>query len=110
MLKIKNSYADVFLISNIEMRDLNKKFRGKNKPTNVLAFPSPGSFPKVANKNWLGEIYLNPKYIRDHKENLEFMVIHGLLHLLGFDHVKYSDRIEMEKLEKRLLSKLISKR
>lgn len=102
-LGVKNSYAEVFLVSNKEIQSLNKKFRGKNKPTNVLSFPVPRKFPIPGKKKFLGEIYLSPKYIEEHNEDLEFMLIHGLLHLLGFNHIKKSDRIEMEKEEKRLM-------
>lgn len=103
-LKIKDSYADVFLVSNAEIKKLNKKFRGKNKPTNVLSFPFAKNFPEpTKGKKFLGEIYLSPKYIKDHGENIEFMLVHGLLHLLGFNHIKKSDRIKMERQEKRLM-------
>lgn len=102
-LGVEDSYAEVFLVSNNEIQGLNKKFRGKDKPTNVLSFPVPDKFPIPGNKKFLGEIYLSPKYIEEHNENVEFMLIHGLLHLLGFNHIKKSDRIEMEKEEKRLM-------
>ena len=102
-LKIKKGYTDIHLVPEKEIQRLNKTFRGKDKPTNVLSFQYPSFFPQPKKgKKFLGEIYLCPKYIRDHKENIEFMTIHGLLHLLGFDHVKYSDRMRMERLEKRL--------
>ena len=105
-LGIKNAYADVFLVSNEEIHKLNLKYRGKDKPTNVLSFPQPDNFPTPSKKKFLGEIYLSPKYIEGHNENLEFMLIHGLLHLLGFNHIKKSDRIKMEKEEARLLKLL----
>lgn len=105
-LKVKNSYADVYLVSNKEIQKLNYKYRRKDKPTNVLSFPNPKVFPDIGKQKFLGEIYLSPKYIQDHNESLEFMLIHGLLHLLGFNHIKKGDRIRMEKKEKELLKLL----
>ena len=102
----RNSYAAIFLVSNKKIQSLNKKFRKKDKPTNVLAFPFAKGFPEPKKgKKFLGEIYLSPEYIRDHKENIEFMAIHGLLHLLGFNHIKKSDRIKMQSLEKKLMAR-----
>lgn len=109
LLKVKNSYADVFLVSNSEIRELNRKFRKKDKPTNVLAFPDPASFPAVQKHRRLGEIYLSSQYIEAHNEDLIFMLVHGVLHLLGFNHIKKNDRIEMEMREKKLMQALQQK-
>ncbi len=74
-------------------------------PKNVLAFPADTAFPRpdLSHPN-LGEIHLNPTYISEHGEDFEFMLVHGFLHLLGYDHMKKSDRIVMEKEERRLLN------
>jgi rRNA maturation RNase YbeY len=73
-------------------------------PKNVLAFPAENSFPRPDLKQPpLGEIYLNPKYITEHDEDFEYMLIHGFLHLLGYDHIKKSDRMVMEPEEQNLL-------
>ncbi len=110
LMKVKNSDLAIFLVTEAEIRRLNREFRSKDKSTNVLAFPYAADFPSPESKGkFLGEIYLSDSYIRKHGEDIRFMLVHGILHLLGFDHVKLSDRIEMEKLEKKLLSKLISK-
>jgi len=101
-----NTVTDIFLI--------NSRFMKKN----VLAYPAPERFPYPDLKGkYLGEIYLNPGYIRREKleignwklefsAKLIYMFIHGLLHLLGYDHEKKSDRMEMEKKEAELLSKI----
>lgn len=76
---------------------------------NVLSFPAPKGFPRPDVKKGskaLGEIYLNPEYIEKNGENLVFMLIHGFLHLLGYDHKRKNDRIIMEKKEQQLLKKL----
>lgn len=99
----KDGEVEVYLVSNEEMRKLNRAARGKNKATNVLAFETPSSFPHPnTSRKPLGEVYLAPDYIEKKKENLEFLAIHGLLHLLGYDHMKKRDRIEMQKKERAL--------
>lgn len=91
----------------IELYLVGNKFMAKN----VLAFSAPKKFPRpdLRGKKWLGEIYLNPKYIERHasrvkRQELIYMLIHGFLHLLGYDHKKESDRIKMEKKEQHLLA------
>lgn len=94
-LKQERSYLEVYLVG--------KEFMYKN----VLAFPAPKGFPRPDTKGKpLGEIYLNPQYIKENGENLTYMFIHGFLHLLGYDHKKENDRIRMEKREAQLLKKL----
>ena len=92
--------VEVFLVGDKKMRAINQKHRGKSSSTNVLAFEAPGDFPS-ANKKLLelGEIYLSPTYIKKHDEDINYMLLHGILHLLGFNHENKSDRIKMEKVE-----------
>ncbi|MCR4275364.1 MAG: rRNA maturation RNase YbeY [Candidatus Wolfebacteria bacterium] len=118
ILKIKNSAIDIFLIGDSQIRSINKKFRGKNKPTNILSFVEPKKFPhpelksvKGSVKNFIGEIYLNIDTVNDFtglKEHLKLdnLLAHGLLHLLGYIHNTKNDRMKMEKKEKWLIGKL----
>lgn len=71
---------------------------------NVLSYEAPEHFPRpdVPGKA-LGEIYLNPKYISEHGEDVDLMLAHGFLHLLGYDHKTERDRMKMEKKEDDLL-------
>jgi probable rRNA maturation factor len=97
------------------VRDLNRDYRDKDKPTNVLSFPSgfddiKGDFPAVhvgdvvlARGVVLGEAKDQKKEITDHTSHL---VIHGLLHLLGFDHEEDEAATEMEALEIKILDRL----
>ncbi len=104
-LKKGKAGVDVYLVSDKVMKALNRKFRGKNRPTDVLSFPEPKKFPHPETKEkYLGEIYLALAYIRRTGGNPEALLIHGLLHLLGYTHKKRSDRIRMEKLEQKLYS------
>ncbi len=107
ILKVSGT-PEIFFVSSREMRSLKRKYLGKDEDTNVLAFPYPAIFPQVQREKQLGEIYLSPSYIKRHKESIEYMLIHGLLHLLGFNHEVKNDRMQMEKLESRLMDSLNS--
>lgn len=103
LLKKNNCCLDLFLITSPKMKFLNKKFRNKNKITNILTFVEPKNFPHPETKlKYLGEIYLNLSYIP--LEDLNRLIAHGLLHLFGFQHAKKSDRINMETKENFLIS------
>jgi len=104
----------VLLADDKVLKALNKQWRGKNKPTNVLSFPAaPAALPKGAMK-MLGDIALSydtlakeaksaGKTIADHMVHL---VVHGLLHLAGNDHEDEAEAEAMEKKEIRILAKL----
>lgn len=101
----KKGSIEIYLISDERMKRLNKQFRGKNKPTNVLSFPKPKGFPGKE----LGEVYLDPVYIQKQNDDLALMLTHGVLHILGYDHKEKDDRISMQKKEAELLKKLKTK-
>lgn len=99
----KDSELEVYLVGNGEMKKINRISRRKNKVANVLAFETPASFPHPqSRKRFLGEIYLAPDYILKKEEDISYLALHGLLHLLGYDHIKNRDRIKMEKKERAL--------
>lgn len=90
---------------------LNHRWRGKDTPTNVLSFPTPG--PAEA-KPLLGDIVIafetvareareQDKPFRDH---IRHMIVHGFLHLLGYDHDMREEAEEMEALERRIAAAL----
>ena len=95
-----------------EMRDLNRRYRGKDRPTNVLSFPA--DLPDVVNLPLLGDIAICAPVVR--REALEqgkplaahwdHMLIHGVLHLLGFDHESDAEAAVMEALETQALQQL----
>ncbi len=93
-LNVGDARLDVILVDN--------SFMNKN----VLSFPAPKNFPGGKGGRFLGEVYLNPGYIKKEGEKLEYMLIHGLLHILGYDHHRKSDIIRMEKMERKLLHQL----
>ncbi|MEJ0027820.1 MAG: rRNA maturation RNase YbeY [Rhizomicrobium sp.] len=99
----------VLLSDDAQLKALNRDFRGQNKPTNVL------SFPAAANgDNYLGDVALAYDVTRDEAraadkrlvDHATHLVVHGVLHLLGFDHTTERQAQEMEPLETRILAEL----
>ena len=113
--KPKNNKMELSLktVSSDEIKKLNKQYRGKDKKTNVLSFPSKSKdsiYWPESTRYHLGDIVICPEIIeleakRQKKEiNSHWchIVIHGFLHLFGFDHVSDSGAKEMELLEKKI--------
>lgn len=94
---------DLLFTSNDQIRDLNLDFRGKNKPTNVLSFPNPsrplGSMA-LALETIAEEAEHHGKPFEDHCKHL---ILHGFLHLVGYDHETVTERRLMERLETSIL-------
>jgi len=114
ILKKKSKNLTIFLTNNRKMKQLNKKFRNKNKPTDVLSFPFNDKNKKKKNI-YLGDIAISYEIInrRSKKSNFfyEFdkMWIHGYLHLLGHMHKKKKDFLKMKKIEDLVLSNFYKK-
>ena len=95
----------VLLSNNKKIKQLNKKFRKKDKPTDILSFP----FGKKISKSivYLGDIIISYDFINkpkslnifQFKDKLAKIFIHGFLHLVGFDHIKVSEFKKMSKEE-----------
>jgi probable rRNA maturation factor len=111
-LKRRRFSLTILLTDNSKMKYLNKKFRNKNKITDVLSFPNlePADLKKKTNTEiYLGDIALSYEIInrrsKDSNFNLEFdkMWIHGYLHLLGYNHKKFKDYKIMKKTEDKIL-------
>ena len=103
-----NKHLTVVFLTPREIKKLNFQFRKKNKVTDVLSFPS-------HDQNHLGEIALCPPYIKKQaqKSHLSlrsywaYIVLHGILHLLGFDHEKSKLKArEMFQLQDQIFEKL----
>ena len=113
--KGKNITFTILLTSSLNMRKLNKKFRNLNKPTDVLSFPflTFNNLKLIKQKIfYIGDIAISYEIInhRSKKGNffLEFdkVWIHGLLHLIGYNHVKNKDYFKMNKIEKKILDSI----
>jgi phosphate starvation-inducible PhoH-like protein len=102
----------LLLTDDAQIRTLNARWRQKDQPTNVLSFPA----PKLPNSPYptLGDVALayetcvreadeQKKTLKDHATHL---VLHGLLHLLGYDHEADDEAVEMEGLEREILANL----
>jgi probable rRNA maturation factor len=107
ILRKTDSEFDLFLLRNREMAALKARFIKKKTEPNVLAFPEPARFPHPEmKKNYLGEIYLNKDIVKKTPDRTAPLLVHGILHLLGFDHKKESDFKKMQILEQKVLEKL----
>lgn len=129
----------ICLVSDLAMARLNRRYRGKSGPTDVLSFPAAGGEGKpkprkiarksakprkpaafrvpynssVASSSFLGDIAISPetarrnarRFRRPLDRELRILILHGVLHLLGYDHE--TDHGEMERLERRLRAKLL---
>ena len=113
--KRKNVTFTIFLTNSFIIKKLNKKFRKQNKPTDVLSFPfySQKQFKNAKEKNmYIGDIAICYEIInvRSKKTNFysEFdkIWIHGLLHLLGYNHIKNKNYLKMNRIEKIILNSI----
>ena len=112
IFKKKNIFCTLLLSDSKEIKLLNKKFRKKNKATDVLSFPFQRKFElkkkiKKEKEIYLGDIIINLSKIKNKKVlkyfKFEFdrLWIHGLVHLLGYDHKKEKDFSKMRQIEKK---------
>ncbi|XOU93974.1 MAG: rRNA maturation RNase YbeY [Candidatus Kerfeldbacteria bacterium] len=105
--------VSVAIIDNIEMKKLNNRYRRINKATDVLSFPEYKSLKAINKKSYLGEIIISYPYIKKQaKENgktiqweIAYMLTHGLLHLIGYDHLNNKDEQRMKQKEKTIMQK-----
>lgn len=95
-LNIKNAYLSIIFIDDEEMHAMNKEYRGIDRTTDVLSFALEDNDTYVPVIRQLGDVFISiPKmqeqakeYGHSEKRELSFLVCHGLLHLLGYDHTK----------------------
>tara|TARA_B100000700_G_scaffold198189_1_gene218011 strand:+ start:191 stop:637 length:447 start_codon:yes stop_codon:yes gene_type:complete len=105
--KKKKQVFSILLTNNKKMKNLNNKFRKKNKSTDVLSFPINH---QILNNSYIGDIAISYEIISKRSKNsnffLEFdkMWIHGYLHLLGYNHIKLQDYKIMNKRENLILN------
>ena len=110
-LRFPREAVTVQLISDAAMARLNQTFRHKLGPTDVLSFPANGATPKRS-APYAGDIAISPetarrnarRFSRTFPVELRILILHGMLHLAGFDHE--TDHGEMARLERRLRRRL----
>ena len=108
----KNIEITVLLTDSNKMKFLNNKFRRKNKDTDVLSFPYERPLfyeKKIIKKNlYLGDIALSYNYINKQQQKFDFylkkILIHGFLHLIGYNHKNNKSYYKMEKVQSKIMS------
>ena len=105
--KYKNSEVSIVLVDDKEIKKINREYRNINKPTNVLSF-------ELGDDILLGDIYISIDTVDKEakQENISVehhtahMIVHGVLHLLGYDHINDNDAVVMENKETKILEKM----
>jgi probable rRNA maturation factor len=106
------SELSIVLTDDAAQRELNRQWRGIDKPTNVLSFPQIEPFGPVV--GILGDIVLARETLerealeleKPFAEHFTHLVVHGFLHILGYDHIDEADALRMEGLETKILATL----
>ena len=109
--KIKGE-VEVNILGRVQMRRINKQYRNQDKATDVLAFA--WQEDKVVDSKFFGQIYICYPRIKEQaqefnvtvKQEFTRILIHGLLHLAGYDHVKKNQAEKMFNLQEKIVSKL----
>ena len=115
---VENGEVSVTLTDNAYIHTLNREYRGIDRPTDVLSFalneseePDVEDGPDV---NVLGDLVISVERAKEQaadyghsvKREIAFLTVHGMLHLLGYDHMEEEDRIEMEAEQRFVMEKL----
>ncbi len=110
--ELNQAEVSVYIVDEAESQELNAQYRGKDKPTNVLSFPA--DIPDEVGVPLLGDLVICAPVVereaQEQSKTLEahwaHMLVHGTLHLLGYDHVEDDEADVMEALETRLITQL----
>ena len=111
--KNKNVTFTILLTNSLNMQKLNKKYRKLNKSTDILSFPtfSKKNLKLIREKKiYIGDLAASYEIILARAKSKNFLKefdkvwIHGLLHLIGYDHIRNKDFYKMSKIEKRILN------
>ena len=114
-IKGKNIIFTILLTNSLNIKKLNKKFRSRNKSTDVLSFPffSSNSLKLSEQKNfYIGDIATSYEIINSSSKKNNFLSefdkawIHGLLHLIGYNHIRNKDYFKMNEIEKKILNSI----
>lgn len=109
-MKIDASFS-VIIVDNNEIHEINKKYRGIDRPTDVISFALEEEEDYEVKERLLGDIYVSidkvyeqaKEYGHSVKRELFFLVTHGFLHLLGYDHMEPEEEKEMFSLQEQIL-------
>ena len=108
------SEVSIVIVGDEEITRLNRQYLRRNRPTNVIAFPMASGDPAALPSHLLGDVVISAETAkrqaeaagRETGEEILFLMIHGVLHLLGYDHEKNAEeRRKMEAKERELLQR-----
>ena len=108
VVRLPRDAASICFVTNSQIKKWNAAYRGKNKPTDVLSFPADEASNSKPRPSYLGDIAIAPavaqKYAKRHGRSLDqelrILILHGILHLMGYDHE--TDTGQMDRREQRL--------
>ena len=113
--KVDNGVVNIIIVDNDEIHQINKEYRGVDRATDVISFAleDDNTFVKL-DYRILGDIYISIDKVKEQAQNyghseyreISFLTVHGLLHLLGYDHMKKEEEIVMFKKQDEILSEL----
>jgi probable rRNA maturation factor len=115
-LELKNPEISILLLDDPQIRDLNREYREKDKPTDVLSFPMRDESSGNVQPQLLGDIVISAETAEKQAgqknyslyRELCFLLIHGTLHLLGYDHeTSKRDEKQMQKKEAEIFDRII---
>lgn len=109
----KNVYIALLLTDNENIHVINRDYRGKDSPTDVISFAYLESDGDIGPYNTLGDIVISLEKVEEQAKNYNhsfrreffYVLTHGILHLLGYDHIDESEQSEMRKKEEEILLK-----
>tara|TARA_B100000029_G_scaffold9689_2_gene10642 strand:- start:430 stop:894 length:465 start_codon:yes stop_codon:yes gene_type:complete len=116
--KSQNITFTILLTNSLTLKKLNKKFRNKNKVTDVLSFPffSMKNIKLIKkNNSYIGDVAISYEIINSRSVDNNFFIefdkvwLHGLLHLIGYNHIKNKDYFKMNRIEKKILKSITKK-
>lgn len=105
-------YLSLLITTNVQIQEINREYRQKDAPTDVISFAY-NETENFGTVNMLGDIVISIERVKEqsseygHSDEREFYYVlcHGMLHLLGYDHIEEEDRVIMRKREEEILSK-----
>ncbi len=115
---LDNAEVSVTLTDNEHIHEINREYRKVDRPTDVISFAlNEGDEPEIeggAPVNVLGDLIISmekvaeqaAEYGHSNRREIAFLTVHGMLHLLGYDHIEEADRVEMRKEEDFVMEKL----
>ncbi len=112
--KFSNTELTIRFTNDNEIKNLNKLWRKKNITTNVLAFPNNKSINILENISYIGDIAISydkiieesTKYNISFSDHMIHLIIHGILHLVGYDHDNINDKKKMVNIEEKIMEKI----